>query len=87
MAPTGLRAFLRALTDSHTELAIHAAVAALVLVLGDVVLMALLAQFAPALHTQAANIPAPTRRWLVGAPSALIYLVVVGRRLWARVRQ
>lgn len=77
-----LRAFLRRLSDSRTELAMPVAVASLLLVLGDVVLMATLSRLAPTLHAQALAVPASTRRWIVGAPLALIYLATVTRRLW-----
>lgn len=82
MAGDRLRAFRRALTDSHTELAIHVAVATLILVLGDVVMMAVVSRVAPALHAHAATIPEATRRWFVGVPSALVYLAIAARRLW-----
>ncbi|MEQ1907492.1 MAG: hypothetical protein ABMA15_01630 [Vicinamibacterales bacterium] len=82
MSPARLRAFLRGLMEPRTELAIPLAAAALILVLGDVVMMAALSRLAPALHEQAAAVPASTRRWVVGVPSALVYLAVVARRRW-----
>ena len=77
-----MRVFLRGLMDSRTELAIHGAVAALILVLGDVAMMEALSRVAPSLHAQAEVVPDSTRRWIVGVPLALVYLSIVARRLW-----
>jgi chromate transport protein ChrA len=79
---SGLREFIGYLADSRTELAIVAASAGLVLVLADSVLMVLLAALVPEWYALAVTLDRSTRRWIVGGPLALAFLLASLWRMW-----